>query len=1106
MLVRMKLRLCLLGSPHVLRDGAAATALAPRDAVMLAWLVIVGPTTRAQMAAMLWSDRGDEQARNSLRQRLFQLRRQLGVDLVVGATSMNLAAGLTHDLEDGSGLLADLTLPECPSLHAWLQVTRDRRARRERGLLIESLDALEAKADWDAALPLAESLVDLEPLSEHAHRRVMRLHYLRGDRASALLAFDQLERRLKDDVGTRPDAASLTLLRTIEQSEPLGDDNTASRPMPASLVRPPQLIGREAVLSRITKILDEGRIVALVGDAGMGKSRLLQALVQSPRESMHWIGRPGDSITPYATLSRGLRALLQGLPPELPASFPVEVQADLARVLPELAVAHHGPASAGTGAGAGGGMPVHAVKHLLRTVWPKGTTFILDDLHFADDASVELLQKTIDDEDRQLSRVVFAMRPAPRSQNTKHWVQELIEAGVVVPIILEPLKTEDLAQLINTLHLPGIEGHELAATLHHRTGGNPLFALETLKLAWSETSTIDAAHLPRPGNVSQLIEQQLSMLSPAALMLARAAALAGTDFSLELAEAVLEQHAVVMADAWRELEMHQVMRDEAFAHDLVYETVREGVPDAIGRNLHARIAAWLEAHGGEPARIASHHEASGRGDLALPGLRAAAERAHAALREPERIEFLLRAADLAEAQGERALAFDCVRDAIEAHIGFSRDDKLLPQLDRLDALAATPLQRAVAAHICVYYRINLGQWLLAAQDGERVIALADASGDDEVKVVARQRLGTAYAMTGQCEAALEQLLSIRDWMDRHAVPDVLNEFRGNLAVAMDNAGHIDDARRMHQEALVAMARREDHAQRATNLGNFAVNRLNAGDVSAAREPLAVAQHLVETYAMAGSRRAFIVLLQARCARALGHINEALTLFERARSDPRVVLDSLIRLHESQCWLDLGALDRAAKALNDVLERDVPARYRARALVFRARLARSQQQRGEAFIDEAFKIAPTGGWHDLRLLVRTEACVHQAPDAALKELADIVRESRRMGYLGTALAAQLRACEIAATARPEAAARLARQAVMLGANVEAETLPRIDRWLQPARALEAAGEVEEAGELARLGAEWLRETATHHVAERWREGFLERNPAHKLMLTMADRLG
>ncbi len=87
--------------------------------------------------------------------------------------------------------------------------------------------------------------------------------------------------------------------------------------------------------------------MALVGDAGMGKSRLLQALVQGPRRIDDLVGPPGDSITPYATLSRGLRALSQGLPPEVPASFPVEVQADLARVLPELAVVHPGPASVG---------------------------------------------------------------------------------------------------------------------------------------------------------------------------------------------------------------------------------------------------------------------------------------------------------------------------------------------------------------------------------------------------------------------------------------------------------------------------------------------------------------------------------------------------------------------------------------------------------------------------------------------------------------------------------------------------------------------------------------------------------------------------------------
>ena len=345
-------------------------------------------------------------------------------------------------------------------------------------------------------------------------------------------------------------------------------------------------------------------------------------------------------------------------------------------------------------------------------------------------------------------------------------------------------------------------------------------------------------------------------------------------------------------------------------------------------------------------------------------------------------------------------------------------------------------------------------------------------------------------------------------MHAHAAVDVLHEYRGNLAVAMDNAGRIEDARRMYEQALDAMARSEDQAQRATNLGNLAVNRLNAGDVPGAREPLKLAQYLVETYSMAGSRRAFITLLQARCARALGAFDEALSLFEQAHASPtpNPLLDNLVRLHESQCWLDLGALDRAARTLNDVLAGELPPRYRSRALVFRAWLARAQQQRSESFVDEALAIAPTGGWHDLRLTARIEAALLMAPGQALTELAAVVADSRRMGYQGVALAAQLRACEIAAQHEPARAARLARQAVMLGSHVEAESLPRADRWLQPARALEAAGEIEEAAELALLGNAWLQDTVERHVPERWRESFLERNPSHEQLRAIASRLG
>src|SRR5689334_17800817 len=71
-------QLLLAHSPRIVQPSAAALALAPRDAVLLAWLALEGPTPRTRLAQLLWPDSEPEAARNALRQRLFQLRKQAG--------------------------------------------------------------------------------------------------------------------------------------------------------------------------------------------------------------------------------------------------------------------------------------------------------------------------------------------------------------------------------------------------------------------------------------------------------------------------------------------------------------------------------------------------------------------------------------------------------------------------------------------------------------------------------------------------------------------------------------------------------------------------------------------------------------------------------------------------------------------------------------------------------------------------------------------------------------------------------------------------------------------------------------------------------------------
>ena len=173
------------------RADGSSSALAPRDAVLLAWLALEGPTPRSQLAELLWPLSDPVAARNTLRQRLFHLKRHCG-ELVAGAAALRLADGVEHDLADAEGVLGELQFPDAPALDAWLRSQRERRVNSMRRDLERQVRALEDAGELAAALPVAQALLRLDRLSEAAHRHVMRLHYLRGDRAAALLAFDRL--------------------------------------------------------------------------------------------------------------------------------------------------------------------------------------------------------------------------------------------------------------------------------------------------------------------------------------------------------------------------------------------------------------------------------------------------------------------------------------------------------------------------------------------------------------------------------------------------------------------------------------------------------------------------------------------------------------------------------------------------------------------------------------------------------------------------------------------------------------------------------------------------------------------------------------------------
>jgi DNA-binding SARP family transcriptional activator len=1158
-------RLHLGAAPQWQLGDKPPQPLAAPDALLLAWLAIEGPTPRERVAALLWPESAPEAARNTLRQRLFRLRRATGFEWVAGQSLLALAEGVKHDLAADRPLLAGLDVAAAGSrdsaLAAWLGQQRQARGMHRRQVLLQRIESLEAAGEAAAALPLALELLAIDPLAEDGHRRVMRLHYLQGDRAAALRAFDALEQRLKHELGTRPGAETLALLASIEaQTAPTSAAVLAQRPLPVAVLRPPRQIGR----ARETGwLLDRwwrgGPGLALVlGEAGLGKSRLLAGLVEAATAGRTTSAttapatcptlasaRPGDSLVPYSSLARLLRAWSGAR--EATEWLPADTRRALVALVPEWAPPDT-PVPPRDGdpvdaASAPRELPAQAVGALLAAAAGSGhpAAWVLDDLHFADAATLAALPLLVQAPECAL-RLALGSRPAAAGTPLEATLRALADAVPgLLRLELQPLSTPELAELVDSLGLPQARGDELAPLLRQHSGGNPLFALETLKAALkaglglaggSGGAWALATALPKPESLRQLIQQQLARLSPPALNLARLVALAGSDFSLALAAAVLERHVLDLADPWAELEAQQVLlADGSFAHDLVFEAVLGAVPALIARHLHGRIAQALEdgaqrdAAGGaepspEPSRVAHHWEAAGQPQRALAHWRAAAERAHRGWREEERIAFLLRAADIAEAAGERSVAFDSIAAAVDAHMDVLRDARGFALLERLDRLAGSERERALALGHRAWYLGQLAETpdhAEAARLGAQALALADAAGDTTLAATTRERLGTTLSLLGRFDEALSHLEAVRPWAERHHGPGALASYHGNTAVVLDNLGRPAQALEHHHAALAASHALGDRAQQVTHRSNLAVNRLNAGDAGAALAAADAGQAIVAEWGLSGGSVAFLFAVQCQAARALGRWRLARSSAEQAieqleQHHPARV--PMVLLHSALLALELGQHQAAARDLQRIaaVADRLPAHLRARHALVQARWQLERGLDSRAAAAQARALAPAGGWPEVRMAAELQAARLGTPAAQRRIAHRVAAAAEPHGLNGSVLAALLLASETlpGRDAAPGSAAerRNARTAAeqierWAAAGVVPTLRPLAELWLGLARSWRAAGEPERATAAAAEGQAWLRERLAGELdSAAERETAAQRCPAHRALAEWA----
>ncbi|HEX8103199.1 MAG TPA: AAA family ATPase [Solirubrobacteraceae bacterium] len=382
-------------------------------------------------------------------------------------------------------------------------------------------------------------------------------------------------------------------------------------------------VGRSAeleVLAEALEALERGgpRAIEIVGPAGIGKTRLLAELTRRANERGHVVlagaGAELEQDLPFWVFVDALDEFVEGVDPRRLERLDPSVRAELGQILPSLATAS--PAAPGT---------LHeryrthrAVRELLEQLAAtKPLVLVLDDFHWADPASVDLLVALLHRPPAAGVLLAVAARPNQLAPRLAAALERAHRDRTLGRLELAALDREEARGLVG----------EDADLLYDESGGNPFF-LEQLARAPRRAGAgtgpeVALAGLRVPPLVAAALTEELGLLSAAARGVLDAASVAGDPFELDLAVVAVARPEPEVLDALDELVQADFVRETdmprrfRFRHPIVRRAVYEATRGGWRIGAHERVSEALAARGAPASARAHHVERSARhGDVA----------------------------------------------------------------------------------------------------------------------------------------------------------------------------------------------------------------------------------------------------------------------------------------------------------------------------------------------------------------------------------------------------------------------------------------------------------------------------------------------------------
>ena len=620
--------------------------------------------------------------------------------------------------------------------------------------------------------------------------------------------------------------------------------------MPGTLSSP-ILVGRSAELLALDAALRRAEggtpaIVLIGGDAGLGKTRLIDEFASAARESGArvliggCVDLGGEGV-PYGPFLEALRALGRELQPADLAELLGEVGPELVAVAPGFArfltpldegTAAAGGAPVASATSPAAGSPTDQARLFELTLAlvdrlssDRPLVLVLEDLHWSDPATRDLLGFLARNltQGRVVVAATFRSEDVERGHPLLTRLAEIARNPLVERLDLRPLdlaeQREQLAAILGRRPARGV-----VERIHARSEGNPFFAEEIVaSRVGSDDVDPDPAAMPR--SLRDILIGRVARLSDSAQRILGAVAVAGSRADEELLATVTDLPEGDLVEAIREAVARHVLEvDDAagtyrLRHALLSEVVYADLLPGERRRLHDAVAHWLA----EPAARDGTGAREPRGT--------AAELAHhwfAADNLAESLRASVDAAEAATAVHAHADALRHLRRAIDLW-GRVGEPEALAGVDR-----ATLLDRASQA------ADRDGQGSLAVDLAREMVAAVDEDAEPTRAGVMRSKLAFFLWTTGQTQVAVNEYRAAVALVP--AEPPSVERARvlGGLAATLPAAGRYRESREITEEALATLRATGSHEGEPRLLNLLGMDLVGLGDVDAGLDHLRVA--------------------------------------------------------------------------------------------------------------------------------------------------------------------------------------------------------------------------------------------------------------------------